>query len=195
MEIKTVDKGNGTIYNNIDFREIPYGNSESLVLLNNEPFEVQSQYGKSYIFKLFYGGKEVTAFVPESYKGEGFGKKIADDLKGFKRGDILSISKLEGKTKTGRPFRFFKTMKTGVENNIPEEKVYSPTTTENKPQTTQNLNLALPVKEEVIYSEKETSLIEAIKKIADLKKEDRVQLIVQNGIEYNRAVDIVNANF
>jgi len=193
MEVKKVNRDNGKTYCNIDLRDIPYGNSESIVLLNNDPYEMEGQYGKSYIFKFLYNNEEVTAFVPENYKAEGFGRNLATDLQNFERGDIISIYKLEGKTKSGRPYRFFKAVKTGTQN-VPDEVVEVTTN-----QSEVKLNLSLPnggtSAKAMELNATEQQIFDAIKDRKDLSTEQRQQLFIQNGVVYNRAREIVDKLF
>lgn len=214
MEIKTVVK-NGKTHRNIDLREIPYGNSDTITLMQDTPFRVMTQYGPSYLFTVWHNNEEVTAFVPEGFKGEGFGMTLESAMSSFKKGDILQITKLEGKTKDGKTaYRYFKVIQTGRNENLPLTKFeqnaqqqeqaqpqqvqssqQQPNLDLQKPQPQQpNLNLEKP-QEKLQYNELEKSIIDGIKDRTDLTKEDRIQIMVQNAVPYNRAVEIINKEF
>jgi len=71
IQEKTME--DGSIRRNIDLRELP--KNESVVLKKiGEPAEYESQYGKSYLFVFeMEDGKEVSGFIREHQKSNGFG--------------------------------------------------------------------------------------------------------------------------
>lgn len=63
----------GSVRHNIDFRELPKGETVKLKRIG-EPAEYESQYGKSWLFQFqMEDGKEVSTFVREHQKSNGFG--------------------------------------------------------------------------------------------------------------------------
>jgi len=187
MEIKTENK-NEKEYKNIDFRTIPYGNSEVVTKMGDNSFEITTQYGKSNIFNFKYNNEEVSAFVPESFKTKGFGTNLIGDLDKFKNGDMLKITKLEGTTKKGVTFRYFTVEKVGEDKDL---KGVNNQQTEVKPNL--NFNVSKPKKDNLTNLEQQ--ILDGIKNNKELSKEDRIQIFVQNNVMYSRAVELVNKYF
>lgn len=196
MEIKTNDTGT-TIYYNVNLKDIPYGTTEQIILTRDSPFGKATKYGNSYMYSALYSDKPVTFFVNESDKGPEYGVTLNSLLMQFKRGDILAITKKEGKMKSGRPFRFFEVKKTGhTDSGLPT--YIKNETSQFKPNLATKPIINLDVKKEFKMSDNEKLVVEAIKNDGTAKsynKEQKIQVMVNNGIEYKRAVEIADNQF
>jgi len=217
MEIKEVNKGD-KVYYNIDFRDIGYGQSDEVVLLNRKPFEVDSRFGKRYLFSLLHKGKEVSAFLGDGFKTDQYKVGLHEVFMEFKRGDVLKVTKNEGHTKSGTTFRYFTVEQVGkkeetelpemkfgdekgsvdtkAEENVKTEEVKeTPSLEIDKPKTD---NPKLDLESKVDLSEWETKIYDGIKEMREFKdgeltKSQKVSLFVKNNVDYNRANEIVDS--
>ncbi len=129
-------KNEGTLYYNMDFRDLQYNVPQEVMLLYPEPNEGDFKARKSgknvhfYNFGLAVDGKRVGVFAYDYYKGVSKNKSLVSVLKGFGEGDVLEITKKEGRVQTGEykgtEFRMWKVEKVGHEDDFDYDALTSP---------------------------------------------------------------------
>ncbi len=188
VEIKVVNK-NGTEYKNIDIRDIPFDGSIDIELMFNQPLEIDGKYGVSHSYKMIYNGEEVSTFVSDYFKSPAYGENLNSLMVKFKQGDKLRLSKHQGRMKDGRSFNYFNCIHLGSNEQGTPASVPSDV----QPDVSINLEVT-PTKPQ--YTPKEQQIVDGLKSgHSDYTNDVKVRVFMQNGIEEERANQIVKENF
>ncbi len=134
--IKVSEGTDGELYYNMDLRDLEYNVSQKVMLLYDEPMdgEFKSKQSKKMVHWYNYGfavdGKRVGTFMYDYYKSTKRKTSLINLMAEFEEGDILEITKKEGRvkkgTRKGTSFKMWKVEKTGHDDDFDYDELTSP---------------------------------------------------------------------
>ena len=200
LNLKTAEK-NGVTYLNVDFRDLSYGESVDVTILFDSPREFMSKFGTTKAFGLNYQGQKVSTLIPESFKSPDFNTNLGQLLSRFKKGDIVRVTKLAGRTKAGREFRYFNSIKVGVDsvvlNTTASRQISTTTAPANTNQSKNFSDINFDVKPKLSeLNADEKNIVDGLKTLhPELNNEQRLVVLINNKVTESRAKQIVSEYF